>query len=179
MRGVRKGFQSEHVSEDRGDGARLGRVARGMRGKTRGDEEGQPVGSNDGLKVIEVVLDQPAHGSRPGEMHLQYPRLPEALGRVPGSRGVGSAASRWEEDTVPFLTDLGKRAGRRRQRIRDKREIAHGRGPFHLRRVADEGAGKATVDGVVVPDLDLLLYATPDDFERRGPWCRVGVVAIE
>jgi hypothetical protein len=54
-----------------------------------------------------------------------------------------------EEGAVPFVTDLGKGAGRRRQRRRDKREIAHGRGPLHLRGVANEGARKAAVDRVV------------------------------
>jgi hypothetical protein len=70
MRDVRKGFPSEQVGEERGDGARLGGVARGIRGEARGDEGGAPVGSNDGLKVIAVVLDQSAFGSNPEEMHL-------------------------------------------------------------------------------------------------------------
>jgi hypothetical protein len=81
----------------------------------------------------------------------------------------------WEEDTVSLLADLGKRAGRRGQRIRNKREIAHGRGPVHLCGVADESAGKPTVDRVVVPDIEPLVNAAPDDCERHGPRRRWGV----
>src|SRR5262245_54657580 len=43
-----------------------------------------------------------------------------------------------EEHAVPFMADLGKLTGGGRQRIRDKVEIADGRCPLHLRRIADE-----------------------------------------
>src|SRR5437660_11980149 len=74
----------------------------------------------------------------------------------------------WEEGTVPFVADLGKRAGRRRQRIRDKQEIAHGRGPLHLRRIADEFARKASKDRVRVTDMKPLVHTPPSDGERHG-----------
>src|SRR6266566_2133380 len=71
------------------------------------------------------------------------------------SRGVENATLLGEEGPVSFVADLGKHTRRRRERIRDKHEIAHGRCPLHLCRIVNEFARKATATGgrVRVPDL--------------------------
>src|SRR5262245_1535576 len=84
------------------------------------------------------------------------------------SRGVGIALLLGEKGAVPFVADLGKLTRRRRQRVRDKREIAYGRCPFHLCCIANEFARKATSTRgrIVVVDLNPLVHPMPLDGKR-------------
>ena len=84
------------------------------------------------------------------------------------SRGVESAILLGEKGAVPFVADLGKLARRCRQRIRDKREIAYGRCPFHLGCIANEFARKATAirGWIVVLDLYPIVHPMPLDGKR-------------
>src|SRR5438477_9469020 len=72
------------------------------------------------------------------------------------------------KDTVRFVADLGKHAGRCHQRIRDKLQIAHPRGPLHLRTTREELALKATAERgiVVIIDRERIPRLNPLDGER-------------
>src|SRR5262249_51313764 len=63
------------------------------------------------------------HSRAPGALKLATgERQPPPVANAPGSPPL----SLWEERTVAFVADLGKHAGRRRQRIGDELQVAHG-----------------------------------------------------
>ena len=80
---------------------------------------------------------------------------------------AGIVVSLREEDSVPFLTDFGKRTGRRPERVGLENEVANCGGPLHLGGVSNKFTGEAAEHGVGVPDIDSLVYALPFDFARH------------
>ena len=90
---------------------------------------------------------------------------------------AGIVVSLREEDPVPFVTDFGKRTGRRSERVRFEDEIANFRGPLHLSGVANKFTGEAAEHLVGIPDIDPLVHAMPIDFERYRSRHRRGAAA--
>jgi hypothetical protein len=79
---------------------------------------------------------------------------------------AGIVVSLREEDPVPFVTDFGKRTGRRPERVGFEDEVANCGGPLHLGGVSNKFTGETTEHGVGVPDIDSLVYALPFDSAR-------------
>ena len=85
---------------------------------------------------------------------------------------AGMVVSLREEDTVPFVTDFGKRTGRRSERVGFEDEIANFSGPLHLSGVANKFTSEAAVHGVGVPNIDSLVDTLPFNFARHCSWHR-------
>ena len=85
---------------------------------------------------------------------------------------AGIVASLREEDPVPFVTDFGKRTGRRSERVGFEDEVAHCGGPLHLGGVTNKFTREAAEHGVSVADIDSLVDALPFNFARHCSWHR-------